>query len=90
MKTNFFCPAKINAKIFNDESVHVTFVSTHVGHDCHVGHLRLAEPEKNLIAGLINVGVPQQLILQKIAENASPTKQLALTRPQDIRNIAAS
>lgn len=91
-KIGFFCPARIKTvtqEKSGQVSIDVTFFSNHIGHQCEVGKLALTKDEKDAIAGKLLAGIPHQSILQNIAQRVSPTKRMALTKPQDLRNIAA-
>ena len=91
-KIGFFCPARIKTETQEKSgqvSINVEFFSTHIGHQCEVGKLALTKDEKDAIAGKLLAGIPHQNILQNIAQNVSPTKRMALTKPQDLRNISA-
>ncbi|GIY96384.1 uncharacterized protein CEXT_510081, partial [Caerostris extrusa] len=82
---------KHTRNFFDNGTVDVSFVSTHIGHSCEVGRLRLTKSEKTEIAGQLHAVIPIPDVLKaKIANTVSPTKRLAATKAQDVRNIAKS
>ncbi|GIY34044.1 uncharacterized protein CDAR_567921 [Caerostris darwini] len=89
-KIGFYCPPSKHTTFFDNGTVDVSFVSTHIGHSCEVGRLRLTKSEKTEIAGQLHAGIKIPDVLNKIANTVSPTKRLAATEAQDVRNIAKS
>ncbi|XP_047112053.1 uncharacterized protein LOC124788816 [Schistocerca piceifrons] len=90
-KINGKCPAEIKVQ-YKEGKCHVTFVSTHVGHDLDLSHLNLTEKEQMKIAEDIAAGIPFPTVLQKIQETvqSSNLKRVHLTTMQDLHNIAAA
>ncbi|XP_055927953.1 uncharacterized protein LOC129959153 [Argiope bruennichi] len=87
-KINSYCPAFISVKSCKESGqLHVKYFPTYVGHIFEIKHFRLCEREKEKIAGQLITGVRISNILNNIAGISSPTKHLAVTTAQDIRNI---
>ncbi|GIY93548.1 uncharacterized protein CEXT_372371 [Caerostris extrusa] len=80
----------MHATFFDNGTVDVSFLSTHIGHSCEVGRLRLTKSEKTEIAGQLHAGIPIPDVLSKIANTVSPKKRLVATKAHDVRNIAKS
>lgn len=78
-KINGFCPAMIKVEKQSEHKVEVTYIKTHVGHECEIKHLRLTKKEKKLLAGK----VPSGEIFKGIRGNLSD-KQLHVTNLEDI------
>lgn len=86
-KTGYYCPARIRVEI-KDSRYYVLYNATHIGHQCESGRLPLTKDEKDSLAGQLLAGVPHQNILCKISSTVSPSKRLASTTAQDLRNIS--
>ena len=87
-KINTYCTSTITV-ISSQTGLHVNYISTHVGHEAELCHLRLSSPEKGIIRGKLREGVSETIIHQQIVTNicASP-KRIDLASMQDIRNQA--
>ncbi|CAG9817796.1 unnamed protein product [Phaedon cochleariae] len=83
------CPAMIVASV--QDSVEVSFFSTHVGHECEIGRMPLSIDDRNQIAGKLVEGVTIQRILDDVREEAAQSgciqRRIHLLEKKDLHNI---
>ncbi|XP_068082106.1 uncharacterized protein [Anabrus simplex] len=69
----------------------VNYVTTHVGHHCELGHLRLTQQEREQIASKIAVRIPMSTILDEVRSSiCDQLERLHLLSQKDLQNIERS
>ncbi|KAH1004223.1 hypothetical protein HUJ04_004009 [Dendroctonus ponderosae] len=81
------CPARIEIKKKDGCGIEGLFVSTHVGHQQEVGRLRLTKAEKEVLAGKLLRGVPNQQILKELRNSFDPNLKLSYITNNDLHNL---
>lgn len=92
-KINGYCPAHINV-IEQGSKCMITFCKTHVGHrqEEDIGHLFLAESDRQKVAAKIAAKIPFQTILDEIRDSVSNChlERIHLLTKKDLYNIENS
>ncbi|KAH1010777.1 hypothetical protein HUJ05_005021 [Dendroctonus ponderosae] len=79
--------ARIEIKKKDGCGIEGLFVSTHVGHQQEVGRLRLTKAEKEVLAGKLLRGVPNQQILKELRNSFDPNLKLSYITNNDLHNL---
>jgi hypothetical protein len=83
-KINGTCPAHIITYQFkNGDEIKVRLVRTRLGHECEVGRLPLAKPDRDIIAGKLLQGIQTQRILKDIGSKFDPKLKISFTTNKD-------
>lgn len=90
-KINGYCPARIEATVFETGEVCIDYYKTHVGHTNDLGRMRLPKPERDEIAQKLRLRIPPQSIIDSIRDTTpidGAADRYHLLVKKDIRNIA--
>jgi hypothetical protein len=82
------CPSRIRAKIYQNGTINVQFIKTHVGHEDELRTKRLTQKEQALIVEQLRAGISDDRILEdarKVRDNQ--LERLNLIKKADLRNL---
>ena len=68
-KLNTYCTAGMTVTQMNSKCVNVDYCSTHYGHEISLGHLRISDKDRKMIAGKLKQGVSFEHIMDTIRDS---------------------